>query len=186
MVEALKKRAVYEDLYTIPEHMTGEIIGGELVLTPRPSRFHAYSAASLGGRLITPYQFGEGSGPGGWVILIEPEIGLGEDILVPDLAGWKRERFPVRESHNWISIPPDWLCEVLSPGTAGKDKIKKMPIYAQSRIPYVWMVDPLEKTLEIFRLESGRWVVAGLYGESDRVRGEPFLELEIDLGSLWL
>ena len=108
MSEPVKKRASYEDLYSIPENMTGEIIDGELLVTPRPSRNHAYAASALGSEVGPPYQFGR-NGPGGWVILDEPEIRLGQDILVPDLAGWKRERFPVAEDHNWISATPDWV-----------------------------------------------------------------------------
>src|SRR5690242_150820 len=102
MAEPAKKMATYEDLHGLPENVTGEIVAGELIATPRPSRNHGYAAYSLGGRL-PPYHFGGGEGPGGWVILAGPEIKLGEDILVPDIAGWRRERFPVSEPHNWIS-----------------------------------------------------------------------------------
>lgn len=184
MADPAKKRATYEDLYGIPENMTGEIIGGELHVSPRPSRRHTNAASTLGGELIPAFRFGRG-GPGGWIIIIEPEIGLGEDILVPDLAGWKRERFPVEEPHNWISTVPDWVCEVLSPGTVGKDKIKKMPVYAQHGIPHCWLIDPIEKTLEIYRLQTGKWLILGMYAENARLRAEPFQEIEIDLSNLW-
>ncbi|MGA7874638.1 MAG: Uma2 family endonuclease [Desulfoferrobacter sp.] len=186
MSEPASKPVTYEDLYKIPENMTAEILNGELVVTPRPSRRHTSAASSLGYKLGPRYQFGEGGGTGAWIIIIEPEIGLGENILVPDLAGWKKQRFPVEEPHNWISVAPDWVCEVLSPGTVGKDKIKKMPIYAQYKVHYAWLVDPLEKTLEVFRLQEGMWAVAGLYGEGDKVKAEPFEEIEIDLNDLWL
>lgn len=186
MSEAAKKRALYDDLCRIPEGTRGEIINGELIVTPRPSRRHTLTTTLLGTRVTSSYHYGEGGGPGGWIIIIEPEIGLGEDILVPDLAGWKQERFPVSEPHNWISAPPDWVCEVLSPGTVGKDKIRKMLVYARHEIPFAWVIDPLEKTLEVYRLELKRWVVSGLHGEKDKVRAEPFMELEIDLNDLWL
>jgi len=186
VTQTAKKKASYDDLFNIPENMTGEIIDGELIATPRPSRKHVSATSFLGYKIGPPYQFGEGGGPGGWVILVEPEIGLGEDILVPDLAGWKRDRFPVEEAHNWISAVPDWVCEVISPSTIRKDKIKKMPIYGQHGVSHFWVVDPFDKTLDVFRLESGKWVVAGLYSEKDKVRAEPFQEVEIDLGSLWL
>jgi Uma2 family endonuclease len=186
MAEPAKREATYEDLFDISQNMTGEIIHGELVVTPRPSRRHVYTSSALGGKLMPPYQFGEGNGPGGWIIIIEPEIGLGRDILVPDLAGWKRERFPISEDHNWISVAPDWVCEVLSPGTAKTDKTDKMPIYAQYEIPYLWFIDPIAKTMDVFRLESGKWVVVGLFVESDKIRVAPFPEAEIDLGALWL
>ncbi|NLJ27076.1 MAG: Uma2 family endonuclease [Deltaproteobacteria bacterium] len=184
MSEPVKRKAAYEDLFSIPENMTGEIINGELVVTPRPSRKHIYTATALGGEVIPPYQFGRG-GPGGWIILMEPEIGLGEHILVPDLAGWKEERFPDEEPHNWISVVPDWICEVLSPSTLKRDKMEKMPIYARRGVPYFWLIDPVAETLDVFRLEHGNWMVAGLYVEDAKVRAEPFTEIEINLSDLW-
>ncbi len=132
MSEPAGKRAVYEDLFGIPENMTGEIIDGELIVTPRPSRKHVYAASSLGNLVGPPYHFGRGGGPGGWIILDEPEIELGENILVPDLAGWRRERFPLSEETNWISVVPDWVCEILSPSTIRVDKVKKMGLYART------------------------------------------------------
>ena len=148
MSQPAAKRAVYEDLYKIPEDSIGEIIDGELIVTPRPSRRHVIAASYLGSEVIPPYCRGRGGGPGGWIILIEPEIGLGESILVPDLAGWKRERFPDAEVTNWISAVPDWVCEVLSPDTARNDKIKKMRVYAGHEVPYAWLLDPFLLTLE--------------------------------------
>jgi Uma2 family endonuclease len=186
MTEAAKKSVTYEDLYTIPENMTGEIINGELLVTPRPSRDHAYTTSALGLGVGPAYQFGQGGGPGGWIILDEPEISLGDNILVPDLAGWRRERFPTAEDHNWISAVADWVCEVLSPGTLRKDKVIKMPIYGQHGVPYLWLIDPLARTLDVFQLESGKWVVAGCFADDDKVRAEPFHEVEIDLAGLWL
>lgn len=186
MTEPAKKEATYQDLYTIPENMIGEIIDGELILTPRPARTHVYTTSTLGAKLMPSYQFGEGDGPGGWIILIEPEIGLGKDILVPDLAGWRAERFPHQEDHNWISVPPDWLCEVLSPTTARNDRIKKMRTYARHNVLHIWLIDPALMTLEVFKLESGRWVLLDAFGENDKVRAEPFQEIELRLTDLWL
>jgi len=185
MPELARKKASYEDLYSIPENMTGEIIDGELFVTPRPSRRHVGAASSLGYKIGPSYQFGERGGPGGWIILVEPEIGLDEDILVPDLAGWRKERYPGDEPHNWISVTPDWICEVLSPGTAHKDKVKKMPTYARHGVPYFWLIDPIVKTLDVFNLESGRWVLLSSYAEDDKVRAEPFAEIEFALSDLW-
>jgi Uma2 family endonuclease len=186
MAELARKMVTYEDLYSIPENTTGQIIDGELIVNPRPSRKHVHTASALGGEVMPPYHFGRSGGPGGWVILDEPEIKLGQNIVVPDLAGWKRERFPATEETNWISIPPDWVCEVLSPSTLRVDKIRKMPIYAQNGVQYFWLIDPLAKTLDIYRLESGRWAVAGFFFDDDKVRAEPFQELEIELSNLWL
>jgi Uma2 family endonuclease len=186
MAEPAKKAATYEDLCALPENMMGEIINGELIATPRPSRKHIYATSVLGVRLGPSYHFGEG-GPGGWIILIDPELSLGEHILVPDLAGWKKERVAglgmVEE--NWIPVAPDWVCEVLSPGTARMDKTRKMPIYARHAVPFLWFIDPVVRTLDVFGLESGRWTVLGSYAEDDRFRAEPFQEVELHLLDLW-
>jgi len=186
MSELAKKKATYEDLYSIPENMTGEIINGELIVTPRPSRKHVRTAIVLGNKIGSPYDFGEGGGPGGWIFLIEPEIGLGEHTMVPDLAGWKRERFPIEEDHNWISAAPDWVCEILSPNTLRTDKVKKMPIYAHHGVGHIWLIDPVAMTMDAFRLESGRWSLLASFSENDKVRAEPFQEIEINLGDLWV
>ena len=186
MAEPAKKKASYDDLYRIPDNMIGEIINGELIATPRPSVLHSFASSCLGGELIPPYHHGRGGGPGGWVILDEPEIRFGEDILVPDLAGWRKARFSSPKQTNSLLVTPDWVCEVLSPGTVRIDKMGKMPIYARHGVPYLWLVDPAAKTLNVFRLKNGEWVVAGLYVENAVVRAEPFQEIEIDLNILWL
>lgn len=186
MSEPAKKRATYEDLYRIPENMTGEIIDGELIAHPRPSRKHVRTASALGYKLGPSYDFGEGDGPGGWIILVEPEIQLGENTVVPDLSGWRRQRFPVEEETNSISVAPDWVCEILSPSTYRLDKTKKMPIYADHGVGYLWLMDPVAMTLDVFRLGGGLWVLLGSSAENDKVRAEPFQEVEINLGDLWL
>lgn len=185
MSEPAKREATYEDLFNIPENMTGEIINGELIVTPRPSRKHVFATSVLSNRIMTPYQFGEGGGPGGWIILVEPEIKLGQHTMVADLAGWKEERYPDEEPHNWISVPPDWVCEMLSPNTRRLDRMKKMPVYAKYEVPFLWLADPDEMTLEVYRLSEGAWVVAGLHEGEIKVRAVPFAEHEINLSDLW-
>lgn len=185
MADLAKKKATYEDLLSIPENMSGEIISGELIVTPRPSPKHMLSTSALGGRIVPPFQFGEGGGPGGWIILHEVEIQLGDNIIVPDLAGWRKERFPKKLEHNWIDVVPDWVCEVLSPRTALRDRTCKMAIYAEHRVGHLWLVDPFNMTLEVFRLES-HWVPVGVFGGNEKARLEPFHDIEIDLGDLWM
>jgi Uma2 family endonuclease len=185
MSEPANKRATYEDLFSIPENMTGEIIDGELFVHPRPSRKHISTVSSLGYAIGPAYQFGKEDGPGGWIILIEPEIQLGEHTMVPDLAGWKQERFPEEEPCNSITVAPDWVCEVLSPKTAGHDRVKKMSKYAGFSIGYAWLLDPVITTLEAYKLESGLWLLLAAYEGAETVRVEPFQEVEIDLGVLW-
>ncbi len=185
MSEPAKKIATYDDLYSLPENMTGEIIDGELIATPRPATKHGYAATVMGMKIGPPYNFGSG-GPGGWIFIIEPEVAFGEHILVPDLAGWKAERFPRTQEYNWIGVIPDWVCEVLSPRTALRDRTVKKTIYGEYRVGYLWLADPLNLTLEAFRLENGQWAPLGVFGEKNKVRIEPFQEIEIDLGDLWL
>ncbi|MGH9385379.1 MAG: Uma2 family endonuclease [Vicinamibacterales bacterium] len=88
---ATRRRATYEDLCEVPDHKVAEILDGELIVTPRPALRHASASSGLGGHIWGPFQGGR-SGPGGWWILDEPELHLADDILVPDLAGWRRER----------------------------------------------------------------------------------------------
>jgi len=182
---ARRRRAVYEDLFDIPGNMTGEIINGNLYATPRPSRKHVYAVSVLGDEIGSPYRAGRG-GPGGWIILIEPEIAFGRDIIVPDLAGWKKERFPIEEPNNWISVAPDWVCEILSPSTSQVDRTEKMPVYAQHQVSHAWLIDPMLRTLEVFKLESDRWMVLGAYAKAAKVSVEPFVEIGLDLSVLWL
>ncbi|MBF0119059.1 MAG: Uma2 family endonuclease [Desulfobacterales bacterium] len=184
MLTPIKINATYKDLYTIPENMIGEIIDGELFAMPRPSYKHSNAAFGLADIRI---KYGQGNS-GRWWILVEPEIKFSEtkeDTVVPDLAGWKRERMPTLPENNWTSIPPDWICEVLSPSTAKHDRKRKMPKYAKFGVAYVWLIDPTSKNLEIFRLESGKWVLVDFFSDDDKVSGEPFQEIEIDLTNLW-
>jgi Uma2 family endonuclease len=180
-----KKRASYEDLYTIPENMIGEIIDGELIVTPRPSGEHSNAAFALSAEIGPAYRFGRG-GPGGWIILYEPEIKFGDNILVPDFAGWRKERFPGWPQENWFTMVPDWICEILSPSTARNDRINKMSIYARHEVQYLWLLDPRDRTLEIFRLKSGEWVKLAGFAENDKVKAEPFDEVQLELGNFWI
>ena len=186
MSDPAKKKATYEDLFNIPENMRGEIINGELIVTPRPSRKHGYVAATLIEEVGPPYHRGRG-GPGGWIFIVEPEIILGEHIIIPDVAGWKAERFPKEEEQNPISAVPDWVCEIISsPKGELYDRGEKMSIYAEYGVHHAWLINPAIRSLEAYRLESGRWSRLGVFGERKKVRVEPFQEIEFDLGDFWL
>ncbi len=124
-------------------------------------------------------------GPGGWRILFEPELHLGRDVVVPDLAGWRRERLPRLPEAAFFSLAPDWVCEVLSPSTAAMDRVKKLTIYAREAVSHVWLVDPLAQTLEVLRLNAGRWTIVSTWAGIDVVRAEPFDARELDLTWLW-
>jgi Uma2 family endonuclease len=178
------KFATYEDLFDLPEHIIGEIIHGQLVTQPRPAPKHAVAISAIGDELVSPFQKGRG-GPGGWWILDEPELHLGPHILVPDLAGWRRERLPTMPDTAFFALPPDWVCEVLSPGTARTDRADKMPIYAARGIPFLWLIDPAPRTLEVFVLRDGRWSLEHVYQEDDEVSAVPFDAIAFPLADLW-
>lgn len=184
MATPAKKAATYEDLFSLPEHVVGEIVGGELHVSPRPAARHALASSTLGGALHGPFHRGH-DGPGGWILLDEPELHLGGDILVPDLAGWRRERMPVLPDAAYFTLAPDWVCEVLSPSTASFDRKDKLPIYAREKVVHAWLVDPLLKLLEVYKLLDGRWTLLSTHANADRVRAEPFEAVELELGSLW-
>jgi Uma2 family endonuclease len=179
-----KRSATYEDLRAVPEHLVAEIINGVLVTMPRPASRHAWASSSLGGELHGPFMRGK-DGPGGWILLDEPELHLHGDVLVPDLAGWRRERMPELPDATAFELAPDWICEVLSPSITGIDRAEKMPIYARERVAYAWLVDPIAKTLEACRLENGRWVLLGTWRDDTIVRVEPFEAFELELAGLW-
>ena len=185
MTEPAKRNATYEDILTLPENQVGEILQGQLHTHPRPSPKHALAYSALGHSLGPAFSGGMG-GPGGWWILDEPEIHLGHDVIVPDLAGWRRERMPELPETAWFELPPDWVCEILSPSTARTDRAVKMPIYARETVPHLWLVDPDLRTLEVYRLEDdGHWLLIETLKEDDQVRQPPFEAISFPLGVLW-
>jgi Uma2 family endonuclease len=185
MAHAAKRHASYQDVLDAPRHLVAEVIDGELELHPRPAKPHAAAATALGEELGPPFKRGRG-GPGGWIILFEPELHLGRDILVPDLGGWRRERMPALTTEEpYFTLAPDWLCEVLSPGTEAMDRARKLPIYARESVSHVWLVDPLQRTLEVLRRQNTDWLILGVYEGNALVRAEPFDALELELGILW-
>ena len=183
--EALaERRATYQDVLDAPAHQVAEIVGGTLHTHPRPSPAHTLASSALGNDLGNPFQFGRG-GPGGWWILDEPELHLGEDILVPDLAGWHRERMAELPDTPYFTLAPDWACEVLSPSTRRLDLQGKRPICAREGVPHLWLVDPADRTLEAFELRDGEWVLIACAKDEDLVRVRPFDAVPVSLGDLW-
>ena len=168
--------------------MIAEVIDGDLHLSPRPAFEHAASAtfliSDLNGFNRKP---GGPSGPGGWWILFEPELhlGAGPDILVPDVAGFRRDRVPVLPRGPFSALPPDFICEVLSPRTASRDRVAKMRIYARERVGHLWLVDPAERTVEVYRLQADRWLLLQTVAGNQPARLEPFDALEVDLERWW-
>jgi Uma2 family endonuclease len=184
MGDPARRRATYEDVLRAPKHLVAEVLDGELHLHPRPAMPHAAAATALGEELGPPFKRGRG-GPGGWLIVFEPELHLREDIIVPDLGGWRRERLPALPAAPFVTVSPDWVCEVLSPGTAKTDRADKLPIYAREKVGHVWLVDPIQRTLEALRRVDASWMLVGTWTDDARVRLEPFDAIELDLAILW-
>lgn len=185
MAEPLRRRATYEDLCAVPDGLVAEIVGGDLHAMPRPGVPHSHAATVLGMDLGGAFQRGRG-GPGGWWFIVEPELHLGEDILVPDLAAWRRERMSEPPQAAFVTLTPDWICEVLSERTRGHDRVRKLPAYRGHGVGHAWLVDPASRTLEVFRREHGHWAVAATFEGSAEVRAEPFEAMSLKLGDLWL
>jgi len=184
MSSAAEKSATYEDLLAVPEHLVAELIEGQLITQPRPASIHARSGSALHYGLFGPFDGGN-DGPGGWVILFEPELHLGADVLVPDIAGWRRERMPVMPDVAYFELPPDFCCEILSPSTARLDRVKKVPIYARHGVGHVWLVDPAAQTLEVLALDGETYRLVATHAGEEVVEAAPFDAVPLDLGSLW-
>ena len=176
-----RPRATYQDVLDAPPHRVAEIVDGVLYTNPRPAMRHARASSSLGVKIGGPFDHDAG-GPGGWWIIDEPEVHLGEDILVPDLAGWRRERMPDFFDAAYCTLAPDWVCEVLSPSTRKLDLHGKRPIDAREGVGHLWLVDPVDRTLEAFELREGEWVLIATAEDDDPVRIRPFEAISFSLG----
>ena len=183
-MEPAKKFSLYDDLCSLPENLTGEILNGQLHTHPRPAPKHIQAESVLNRKIGRWYS---DEIPGGWWILAEPEIHFirKKKVCAPDLAGWRKERMPVLPETAYFEIAPDWICEILSDSTESKDRKIKMPIYAKNKVCFAWLVDPIKKTLEAFELVSGEWVEIGSFKNDDQVSIKPFDAISISLSDLW-
>ena len=181
-----KRRATYDDLMAVPDHLVAEIIDGELFTSARPALPHALASSSIG-QDLGPFARRPGSPgvPGGWWILDEPELHFDEDVLVPDLAGWRHERLPRLPNAAFMTLAPDWVCEVISPTTGRLDRVRKLPLYGRAGVAHAWIVDPLARTLEVYRRQGDMWLIATTHGGAVTARVEPFEAIELDLGRWW-
>jgi len=185
MADPAPRRATTDDLLGLPAHVVGEIVFGVLHASPRPAPRHALAASALGGELDLTFRRGRG-GPGGWMILDEPELHLAEHVLVPDLAGWRRERMPeLPVDKPFLELAPDWVCEVLSPSTAALDRGDKRRIYSSSQVHHLWLVDPDAQTLEVFLLDGPTYRLLDVFSGDAHIRAAPFDAIELELGALW-
>lgn len=184
MPQPKPRPAVYADIEALPPHVVGEILFGVLHTHPRPAPRHARASSVLGVELGGPFDRGRG-GPGGWIILDEPELHLGPHVIVPDLAGWRRERMPKLPDTAYFETPPDWVAEVLSPSTARVDRTDKLAVYAEFGVGHAWYVDPIARTLEVFALAGRHWLLAATFKDDDAVSAPPFEAHTFALDALW-
>jgi Uma2 family endonuclease len=182
------KLATYADLLKLSDDVRAEILAGQIVTSPASLPKHSKVQRALGHFIGGPYDDDHGhGGPGGWWIFVEVDVQLGpHDIVRPDLSGWRRERLPDPSNVRPIHVVPDWICEVLSPSTASRDRLVKRQLYAESGVRHYWIIDVEARILEVFELEARRWALLGTYGDDTTARVPPFLEVELPVGRLFL
>ncbi|WP_437591260.1 Uma2 family endonuclease [Sorangium sp. So ce1000] len=181
------RRATYQDVLDTPPNQVAEVLNGVLHATPRPSLSCRNVTSVLAGELYLPFRRGI-KGPGRWALLVEPELHLGTDpdIVIPDIAAWRRDRMPqIPMRTAAIFLAPDWVCEVISPSTEALDRRDKMEIYARELVAHYWLIDPRHRVLEAYRVDGGRFVRTGAWEGDVTVRAAPFDAVEIELGVLW-
>lgn len=184
MANTALKLPDYEDILNLPEHLVGEIINGRLNVQPRPSPKHTLASSALGIEIGTLFH-GRFGGEDGWWIIDEPELHMGGHILVPDLAGWRKQRMPKLPETAWFETVPDWICEILSPSTAKIDRSEKMPIYAGLGVSFLWLIDPILQTMEVYQLLDGHWSLLQTLKDADQVTAPPFATHTFLLSNLW-
>jgi len=184
MLRPKSRPATYADIEALPPNMVGEIVFGVLYAQPRPAPRHGLAANRLSHEITGPFDFGRG-GPGGWIFIVEPELHLGPHVVVPDIAGWRRERLTPFPETASITTPPDWLCEVLSPSTQALDRTDKFAVYAEFGVGHCWYADPLARTLEVLEWTSGKWLLAATFKDADAVSAPPFAVHTFALDGLW-
>ena len=182
--QPLRRPATYADIEALPPNIVGEIIDGTLVTHPRPSPRHAAASHALAGALANPFQKGSG-GPGGWVFFVEPELHLGSHVVVPDMAGWRRERLTAYPETNYFQTAPDWICEVLSGSTERRDRGPKRRIYGEFGVGHLWMIDPRFQMLEVFGLSGTGWSLIGTWNADEIVSAPPFEAISFPIADLW-
>ena len=188
MSETARHLVTVEEFLDLPEDDTVdvELIDGIVYTSARPLRRHQRVAIELGYRIGGPFDL-DGDGPGGWWILPDTEVRFGpHDCVAPDLSGWRRERLGAHDEGPVMDVIPDWVCEVLSPTTARRDRTAKMRLYARSSVGHLWLVDPVLRTLEAYRNHDGQWLHLGTWTDGDEPAIPPFEAIRLDVGALFL
>ena len=178
------RRATYQDVLDAPAHRVAEFIDGTLYTHPRPAMPHARASSSLGVKIGGPFDY-DADGSGGWWIIDKPKLHLEEDIVAPNLAGWRRELMPEYPETAHATLAPDWVYEVLSASTRRLDLHEKRPIHAREGVAHLWLVDPTDRTLEVFELHDGQWLLIASAKDDEAVSIRHFDAITFSLGDLW-
>ncbi|MBI4817343.1 MAG: Uma2 family endonuclease [Deltaproteobacteria bacterium] len=182
------RRSFREIISALPPHLRGEVINGRLTVMPCPAPRHANAAGALHDQLGPAFQRARG-GPGGWWILAQPELTLGDpdfEPIDPDVAGWRVQTMPHLPEAAAVSIVPDWVCEILSPSTEVYDRAEKLPYYARAGIKHAWIVDPEGLVLEAFENDAGIFRPIGSWRDDALARVPPFEAIDLELSWLWM
>ena len=188
MAKPASKLATYNDLRDLPEETRAEILAGHVVASPAPLPRHSKAQGAVRRFLGGPFDDDDGrGGPGGWWIFVEVDVALDQhDIVRPDLAGWRRERLLRPGATRPIEVVPDWVCEVVSPSTAARDRVTKRNLYARSGVAHYWLIDPEARVFEALALHDGSWFELGVYDDAATARIPPFDAVELEIGRLFL
>ncbi len=184
MTDSARKRATYDDVLSSPPHAVAEIVDGVLYQSPRPALPHAVAATAVGAELGLPFTRSRG-GPGGWIILVEPEIHLRDDVIVPDWGGWRRSTLPLLPDDPYLAVRPDWVCEVASPSTRALDRGAKLEVYQREQVTHVWIIEPLDRFLEVLELDGETYRIVQRVSGDTPARLRPFEAIEFDVAALW-
>ena len=187
MAPTAKKLATVEDLLSIPEEKRVELMDGEIIYHGQPLQRHGASQGNLGA-ILNPFARRDGGsgGPGGWWIVVEAGVRYGiHTACRHDLAGWRRGRLPELLDEEYVSVTPDWVCEILSPSNRKHDLVRKKAILHRAKTPHYWIVDPEEKTVSVLRWHEDGYLSVSDAGVGDKARLEPFEAIEIDVSALF-
>ncbi len=186
MAEPMKRPAGWLDVLAAPEGLKAEVLDGALMMSPRPKPQHGRTQGLLFTHLCEPFDLGVG-GPGGWWLVIEPDVLFDpHNIVSPDLCGWRRERMPELPDESPVGLTPDWICEVISPSSSRRDRLAKADLYLRGGVPHYWILDPADRLLEAFAADKGKWLRLGAWSDGDLAAIPPFEAVTLEVGSLFV
>ena len=183
-IAKVSEPATYQDVLDAPPHMVAELVDGKLHIQPRPAKRHVWARSVMGIEIGASFGRGMG-GSGGWLIIDQPELHLGGDVVVSDIAGWRRETMSEVMEGEYFTQAPDWVCEVLSPLTRQFDQGEKRAVYVREKVRHLWFLDPDAKSLEAFELRNGLWVLLETLVDDAPVLLPPFDAISFPLDALW-